>query len=259
MKPMFELPQHDFGIAIAPDGESGVMAGEMELRFVDMTTGEVDDVLDLTPWSDSDLDQTTRMSSFTPDGSRLIVAMPSGRAVVIDVETREVTLPHVPDPDGSNGITAARFSPDGTMLATQDSQGSIEIRDPETLEVRFNLPSGVTTQENLSDGPYFSPDSRYLLTTRDKQPRLWDVQNRSLVGTFANDPGLTAEGSSGPERLNLVTLVGEHALVWNLNTDEWREIACRAAGRNMTLDEWDLFGPEGEPYRSTCPQWPSRG
>lgn len=256
LKPRFELPQHDFGIAIAPDGESGVMADWMELRFVDMRTGKVDDTIDLTQWSDSDLDQTTRMSSFTPDGSRLIVARPSGRAVVIDVETREV-IPHVPEPDGSNGITAARFSPDGTMLATQDSQGSIEIRDPETLEVRFNLPSGVTTQENLSDGPYFSPDSRYLLTTRDKQPRVWDVQNRSLVGTFANDLGLTAEGSTGPEHLNLVTLVGDHALIWNLNVDEWPEIACRAAGRNLKRDEWDQFGPQGEPYRATCEQWPA--
>jgi hypothetical protein len=46
-------------------------------------------------------------------------------------------------------------------------------------------------------------------------------------------------------------------MVWNLNTDEWAEIACRAAGRNMTVEEWDQFGPEDEPYRATCEEWPS--
>ena len=27
--------------------------------------------------------------------------------------------------------------------------------------------------------------------------------------------------------------------------------------RNPTLEEWDRFGPIDEPYRATCPQWPS--
>ncbi len=30
---------------------------------------------------------------------------------------------------------------------------------------------------------------------------------------------------------------------WNVNTDEWYDIACRAAGRNRTRAEWEEIGP----------------
>ncbi len=58
-------------------------------------------------------------------------------------------------------------------------------------------------------------------------------------------------------RATAVTAVGDEILIWNLNTSGWSDIACRAAGRNMTLAEWEQFGPQDEPYNPTCEQWPS--
>lgn len=38
--------------------------------------------------------------------------------------------------------------------------------------------------------------------------------------------------------------------------ESWADIACRAAGRNMTRSEWELFGPKDTAYRATCPEFP---
>ncbi len=39
----------------------------------------------------------------------------------------------------------------------------------------------------------------------------------------------------------------------------WPEIACRGAGRNLTFEEWEQFGPADEPYHATRLQWPALG
>ncbi|MGI9607509.1 MAG: hypothetical protein ACR2P0_15370, partial [Acidimicrobiales bacterium] len=45
--------------------------------------------------------------------------------------------------------------------------------------------------------------------------------------------------------------------IWNYDLDSWPALACDIAGRNMTEREWADFGPQGEPYRVTCPQFPA--
>ncbi len=54
-----------------------------------------------------------------------------------------------------------------------------------------------------------------------------------------------------------VTVDGEHVLIWDLRFERWPDLACRFAGRNLTPGEWNQYGPSDEPYRVTCPQWPS--
>jgi len=43
--------------------------------------------------------------------------------------------------------------------------------------------------------------------------------------------------------------------VWTLSIDRLVERACRLAGRNLTLSEWEQYFV-GELYRKTCYQWP---
>ena len=59
-----------------------------------------------------------------------------------------------------------------------------------------------------------------------------------------------------PRSDHAVSADGENILIWNLNTDEWYDIACRAAGRNMTREEWEVLGPRDADYQATCPQFP---
>ena len=79
------------------------------------------------------------------------------------------------------------------------------------------------------------------------------------MGTFPNDPGFVASGADASGPLRLISGVGDHALIWNLDVETWPGIACLAAGRNLAQEEWEQFGPTGEPYQRTCPQWPAGG
>ena len=47
----------------------------------------------------------------------------------------------------------------------------------------------------------------------------------------------------------------DRVTLWNYDTDSWAEIACEFAGRNMTREEWDQFGPRTIEYRATCSQF----
>ena len=49
---------------------------------------------------------------------------------------------------------------------------------------------------------------------------------------------------------------GGPVVVWDLDPDAWQEQVCESAGRNLSFFEWEQFFPD-EPYRATCPQWPS--
>ncbi|MBL7200140.1 MAG: hypothetical protein ISS56_08325, partial [Anaerolineae bacterium] len=42
---------------------------------------------------------------------------------------------------------------------------------------------------------------------------------------------------------------------WEIDPESWKARVCKIAGRNMTPDEWEQYLP-GQPYESTCPQWP---
>jgi len=39
---------------------------------------------------------------------------------------------------------------------------------------------------------------------------------------------------------------------WELDPEQWVAAACRLAGRNLTQDEWQRYGPK-DTYRTTCP------
>ena len=43
------------------------------------------------------------------------------------------------------------------------------------------------------------------------------------------------------------------ARLWDLFLDEQVELACRAAGRNLTIEEWQQYMGD-KPYRETCPE-----
>lgn len=110
--------------------------------------------------------------------------------------------------------------------------------------------------EGFSHGPSFSGDGRYMVTTSDGSGRLWDLEARTLIGlAFPSDPG-TSPGTSSDGRW-LGTFDGDKVIVWDLDTSTWPEVACRAGGRNLTIEEWDQFGPPGEPYNATCDMWPA--
>ena len=156
-------------------------------------------------------------------------------------------------------IGSVRYSPDGRFLLTAEATGTITLRDPTTYE-----PIGARLDGHrapLGPGPvavFFTPQpgsERLLSYSEDSEIILWDLESRQRIGgTWPSDrPDPTDMSADGTK---LATILGDDILIWNVNPEEWFDIACRAAGRNLTRLEWEQHGPRNDEYQATCPQWP---
>ncbi len=193
-----------------------------------------------------------RSFAFDADGSLLIATTQDGSYAAWSL----VSDDRVEIPVDLGPVVVAGFSPDGRRLATVDPSGAITIRDATTFAAERVL-LGANPPNDVGGTISWSPDGSVLLSQFDIQPRLWDVETgRQLGDPFPNDPEVTYGTTWGT---SLVTAVDDRVHVWNLDLSAWPEIACQAAGRNMTDNEWEQFGPRGEPYRVTCPQYPAGG
>ena len=203
-------------------------------------------------------DQFVNSVDLDARSERLLVSFPSGVTMlfgVVDYDL-EFLASIEPGPDQSGAVTA-RFLPDGQSIVTRSRDGVITVRDLATLAAVRDYPAGSGATETLSVGPYISPDGEYLITVREQRPRMIHLPTGTEIGTFPNTVGVVPSGADVGADLHLVTAVGEHAVVWNLDVGSWSEIACRAVGRNLTRAEWDQFGPADTDLRVTCPQWPT--
>ncbi len=140
--------------------------------------------------------------------------------------------------------------------APKENTGDLVIRDAGSYEPTVRLAGSGKPLVADSNTFFFDSTGRYVLTSGDGSAILWDLEQEALVGLpFPNDPDFRIGGRNGPE---LLTAVGDWMLLWNLDIESWPRIACQAAGRNLTGDEWKQFGPKDQDYRATCPQWPEQ-
>jgi hypothetical protein len=102
-----------------------------------------------------------------------------------------------------------------------------------------------------------SPDGHRLATYNENKEKisLWDLADSGpgppvVLPEFASTVTFTPDGhwmaASGRDTVDL----------WNLRLEELATPACRAAGRNLTLEEWGHYF-FGQPYHKTCPDLPA--
>lgn len=190
----------------------------------------------------------------TDDGIYLAAGPELSAARVADGSA--VTPPFAPE----HGVAELRFSADRTYLFLTRPDGTIEVRRNRTWEV-VQIIVGPEPPVNGQGTPVLADRTRGLiLSAAPRGHRLFDLRTGAQIGDrFPHDSTYVvvfpAESASGP--LQLATVVGDRIHIWNLATENWYDIACQAAGRNMTRDEWDRVGPQDTDYTATCPQWPA--
>ncbi len=100
----------------------------------------------------------------------------------------------------------------------------------------------------------FSPDGSRLVTgAEDGSVVLWDAETATqLARVSLPRPSTAAAGFRPDGTILLAPFSAEPALyVWDPSPERATEYACRAAGRELTEDEWrDAFGDL--PYRKVC-------
>lgn len=190
---------------------------------------------------------------FSHDGRFFVAADDAGASLVWRTSTWEPMEPILSG--GGGGVSVAKYAPGDAWLVTVAEDGVLSLRDPTTFQPVHRLSGNTDGVSGLSYGPFFTDDGRYMITTADGFGRIWDLEERVQVGgVFRSDTGLV--GSASTNGRHLATLTGGKATVWDLRLDRWFDMVCHAAGRNMTVEEWEQFGPAGEPYQATCAQWP---
>jgi hypothetical protein len=102
--------------------------------------------------------------------------------------------------------------------------------------------------------------------------RLYDTASGTPLGEPLPVGALPSDAASGAEYFNaagqfvsspdgkrFITSTagpGQSEILWDVDLADWEAMACRIAGRNLTMAEWNQYLP-GQAYRVTCPQWPA--
>jgi WD40 repeat protein len=85
--------------------------------------------------------------------------------------------------------------------------------------------------------------------------RVFDTKSGAQLGRELTE-NWNINASFADDGTTLLVQSDDHISVWNYDRESWPEIACNLAGRNMTRDEWEQWGPKTIEYRATCPQFP---
>jgi hypothetical protein len=271
-----------WSIGLAPDGGlvAGLVAGQVVV--FDTSTGSA-----VAPPLPAGLNPLPR---FSPDGARLVVRGPSGLDVytVPDFDLEKSVpvegsfgLATVWSPDSASLIytdvaslgymvtlesaTAepfigqwGAFSPDGKRLAAFSFGEATRIIDRAT-----NSQTLLTAFRELGFGVFLPDGERIMRMTLSGTFDIIDLDSSSRVGTFFTDPRGPAVAVIEPPA---VAVDGSYVLLGQpgsevqrveLSSARWLELACQAAGRNLTRAEWDRYFGQIIQYDTTCPQYPA--
>jgi WD40 repeat protein len=152
-------------------------------------------------------------------------------------------------------LTDVDLSDDNQWIAASSIHGQIALWNIHDLStIRFTL------NHQAVDRIAFSPDGHWLASGgQDHLIRLWNMHS--------DDPGLSPIVMEGHEDMIydlaftpdghwLITASSDSVRAWSISLDDLISEACRMAGRNITIEEWQVYLGT-EPYRTTCPQYPA--
>ena len=157
----------------------------------------------------------------------------------------------------AGGASTVAFSPSGNLLAVAGTY-RVRLVDVVGQEVIGEI-SFLTYSEDVALA--FSGDESTIAIGRDELIELWSVDDPVRMGQLelehdAPFPLVASPPVGWPE----VIVASEDRLTidrWNLDTDEWRTMACRLTGRNLSPEEWLRYLPEETAPPLGCPEWPT--
>jgi WD40 repeat protein len=146
--------------------------------------------------------------------------------------------------------THVAYAPDGSVVASASSEGSIRLWDPTRQSARGALIANVG---DAVTGLAFSSDSRLVAAAARGDVRIWDVATRTRVGLplrrEGGEPTSVAFGSDG---LLAAGSAQGSAWAWTTSLGTWRSLACATANRTLTRVEWESFVGAAFAYEPPC-------
>jgi len=271
-------------LAVSPDGSKlAVSITSGEIILLDMSNGETLWVKSHTVFA-SDVE-------FTPDSGRLISSDELGIILIWDVETGVSIETDIYAME--SGVTAMAISPNGQYLAIGGRDGMYlwnftnETLINDSMDGHNNAISSLIFSDNSQfifsggrdrDIVLWSVEGEEtyrfeghrdwvlslalnpandILASGDRTGtiHLWDLNTGFQIG----DPLLGPDGwLTGLHFADDTTILASNrennvTMHWTVDTDDWVDLACRIANRQMTENEWRQFLPN-TPYNPGCVQ-----
>ena len=249
------IPSGWLSLTISPDRSLAALGlAEGQIHIYDVASAERLATLSEAGTAKAEAGLPTGSSElrFSWDGSMLVAV---GDWIGIwDTDTWELIELLAP-PDGDPGYATVALSRSGDILASGSTDGRLTLFDTSTwTPITEPIPGGPAGASPAfgTHGMRFSEDDRYIVFASPGGAQLFEVDRREFVG--GEWPNLVEEllhVNPGPSGRSAVAGIGDHLIVWNLDPDSWLDIACKAAGRSLTEDEWAQFIGD-EPYDPAC-------
>jgi WD40 repeat protein/class 3 adenylate cyclase/energy-coupling factor transporter ATP-binding protein EcfA2 len=206
--------------------------------------------------------------AFNRDGTLLATGSYFGRLDLWDAAThaRHGTPMRVAD----DGVLSVAFDASGRLVSSGGAIGPVRVWRVADQRPAFPPLSGHTGPVT---GVAFDSAGSFLGTTSAfGGTRLWDpatglgygdelvagTRPSSSLSSIDLPPFLGLRNAFSPDgKLLAVAGVETLAMLWEVDPVVWRQRACAIVGRNLSREEWNLYLPQGTPYRATCSEWPT--
>src|SRR5262249_25086154 len=111
-----------------------------------------------------------------------------------------------------NQVWALAFSPKGSVIASGDRGGEVRLGNPADGALLRTMAAHDAPVWSLA----FSPDGKRLVSTGDRDVRVWDTGTGTLQATLANaGSSLTRAALSRDGTMAAVTSTDGHVRLWN--------------------------------------------
>jgi WD40 repeat protein len=202
---------------------------------------------------------------FSPYGQTVASGSPDDTITLWDATTgQSIGQPLQASIDRHSSIA---FSSDGQFLAAAncaryESGGDVRV----CLEGKITLWDMVTSEKiqvftghtsSIRD-VVFSPDGMTIASSSsDGTIRLWEVTTSQPLGSFLiGHTHIVTSMAFSPDGMTLAAGSADGSIIlWDVSVDSWKARACRAAGRNLSAEEWQRYLGD-RPYELTCPDLP---
>jgi len=191
--------------------------------------------------------------AFSPDGSGLLTRGTNYFLRTFDVAARSAREPIPGRPSGETETSAA-LSPDGQILATGSTNGTLTFSDAKTGAV---MATNVHAYERHIFQIAFSPNGKLLATTgitdgselNPQAAKVWDTATHKLVAEPRGHTDLVIDITFSPDGKLLATCgVDDSIRFWD--TTNWKEIPPSLGHKEYVKAL--TFSPNGKTLATTC-------